>query len=144
MIQVTFKAKHFYYVVYYLKNKSIQQYYPIINRIATALVGNNDMTADFTISATVNEIVDIFKILTYLPEGQTNKINVEMDDMLLPQIVLGVADEQANGVGPDANGNLPENAYWQTIARDITYVKTSNTTIRDSIINTGKSFVDSL
>jgi hypothetical protein len=67
-----------------------------------------------------------------------------MDDMLLPQIVLGVADEQANGVGPDANGNLPENAYWQTIARDITYVKTSNTTIRDNIIDTGKSFIDSI
>jgi hypothetical protein len=144
MIQITFKAKHYYYVVHYLKNKSIQQYYPIINRIATVLVGNNDITADFTISATVSEIVDIFKILTYLPEGQTNKINVEMDDMLLPQIVLGIADEQANGIGPDADGNLPENAYWQTIARDITYIKTSNAAIKDSIINAGKSFIDSL
>jgi hypothetical protein len=144
MVQITFKSKHFYYVAYYLRDRSIQQYYPVINRIAVALAGNNDMTADFTISATVNEIIDIFAILTKLPEGQANKINVEMDDLFLPQIVLGIADEQANGIGPDADGNLPSDAYWQRIAQGITAIKVSNTAIRDSAINNGKLFVDSL
>ena len=144
MIQITLKAKHFYYIAYYLRDRSIQQYYPVINRIAVALAGNSDMTADFTISATVSEVIDIFKILTYLPEGQANKINVEMDDLLGPQIIAGATQEGINGIGPDADGNLPDNAYWQLIAQGITYTKTNNAAIRDSAINTGKSFVDSL
>lgn len=134
MVQVRLKAKHYYYIVHYLRNSSVQQYFSLINRLKITLNGNNDLDAFFNVSASVVEVIDMFKTLTVLPEGQANKINTEMDDLLLPQIVLGVADEQANGIGPDADGNLPDNAYWQLIAKGITYAKELNTAAREVAI----------
>jgi hypothetical protein len=144
MVQVRLKAKHYYYIVHYLRNSSVQQYFSLINRLKITLNGNNDLDASFDVSASVVEVIDMFKTLTVLPEGQSNKINTEMDDLLLPQIVLGIADEQANGVGPDADGNLPDNAYWQLIAQGITYAKNMNTTTRENAIQQGKSFIDQI
>ena len=144
MVQVRLKAKHYYYIVHYLRNSSVQQYFSLINRLKTALNGNNDLDASFDVNANVVEVVDMFKALTVLPEGQANRINVEMDDLLMPQIALGIADEQANGIGPDADGNLPDNAYWQLIARGITYAKELNTAARDGAIQQGKTLIDQI
>jgi hypothetical protein len=144
MVQLQLKAKHFYFIAFYLKDRSIQQYYSTITRIKTSLLGNTDPEALFTISGTVADVVTIFRILTGLPEGQANTLNVEMDNLLLPQIVLGIADEQAAGIGPDADGNLPENAYWQTIAKGITQIKDSNTAAREAAINEGKNIIDQI
>jgi hypothetical protein len=144
MVQITLKAKHYYYIIHYLRNASVQQSFSLISRLKTVLTGNNDLEASFIVSASVVEIITIFKTLTALPEGQANKINVEMDDLLLPQIVLGIADEQAAGIGPDAEGNLPDNAYWQLIAQGITYAKGLNTAAKDNAISQGKAFIDNL
>jgi hypothetical protein len=144
MVQITLKAKHFYYVVNYLRDRSIQQYYPVINRIAAVLLGNTDLEAQFSVDATSAEVIDIFKVLTYLPEGQSNILNSEMDDLLTPQIIAGASQEGANGIGPDADGNLPENAYWQIIAQGITYQKSINASARELAIQTGKTFIDSI
>ena len=144
MIQITLKARHFYYISYYLRDKSIQNYYFLINKISTALAGNTDEASDFTISATVNEMVDIFKLLTFLPEGQANSINVEMDDMLLPQIKSGISSEIANGTVPDRDGNLPDNAYWQLIAQGISIQKNASINVRNSAIQAGKLFIDQI
>jgi hypothetical protein len=144
MIQIQLKAKHFYYIVYYLRDRSIQQFYPLINRIAVVLSGNTDFDTLFTVDATPNEVINIFKILTYLPEGQANMLNVEMDDLLIPQIISGATQEGINGIGPDEEGNLPSNAYWQLIFRGISEQRLTNTTARDSAIENGKNFIDSL
>jgi hypothetical protein len=144
MIQITLKAKHYYYIIHYLRTSSVQQYFSLVNRLKIILNGNINLDASFTVNANVVEVIEMFKTLTVLPEGQANKINTEMDDLLLPQIVLGVADEQANGIGPDADGNLPENAYWQLIAQGITYAKGLNTTARENAITQGKTFIDQL
>jgi hypothetical protein len=144
MVQIRLKAKHYYYIVHYLRNSSVQQYFSLINRLKITLNGNNDLDAFFDVSASVVEVIDMFKTLTVLPEGQANKINTEMDDLLLPQIVLGIADEQSNGIGPDADGNLPNNAYWQLIAQGITYAKELNTSTKDNAITQGKTFIDQL
>jgi hypothetical protein len=144
MVQIRLKAKHYYYIIHYLRNSSVQQYFSLINRLKTALGGNNDLDASFDVNASVTEVIDMFKTLTVLPEGQANRINGEMDDLLMPQIVLGIADEQAAGIGPDADGNLPDNAYWQLIARGITYAKGLNTTARENAITQGKTFIDNL
>jgi hypothetical protein len=144
MVQVRLKAKHYYYIVHYLRNSSVQQYFSLINRLKITLNGNNDLDASFDVSANVVEVIDMFKTLTVLPEGQANKINTEMDDLLMPQIVLGIADEQAAGIGPDADGNLPDNAYWQLIAKGITYAKELNTTAREAAITNGKVLIDQI
>jgi len=144
MVQIRLKAKHYYYIVHYLRNSSVQQYFSLINRLKTALNGNDDLDASFDVNANVVEVIDMFKTLTILPEGQANKINTEMDDLLLPQIALGIADEQSAGINPDADGNLPNNAYWQLIARGIVYAKGVNTDARDNAITQGKSFLNQL
>jgi len=144
MIQITLKAKHFYFIAYQLKNFSIGQYFSLVSRLKTVLTGNTDLEVSFTVDASTDEVVTMFRILTQLPEGVANVINVEMDDLLLPQIVLGSADEQAAGIGPDANGELPYNAYWQRTARDITGIKDSNATARNSYISQGKELIDAV
>jgi hypothetical protein len=144
MINITLKANHFYFITYQLKNSTIEQYFSLVNRIKTALSGNNDLDASFTINTTPDEVIIIFRTLTVLPEGVANKINTEMDDLLLPQVVLGVADEQAAGIGPDAEGNLPANAYWQIIAKGITEIKDVNTLTRNTYITLGKALIDQI
>lgn len=144
MVQITLKAKHYYYIIHYLRTASVQQYFSLINRLKIALSENNDLEASFTLSTSVVEVLNMFKTLTVLPEGQANRINTEMDDLLIPQIILGVADEQANGIGPDTDGNLPDNAYWQLIAQGITYAKNLNTVARENAITQGKTFIDQL
>jgi len=144
MVNIQLKAKHFYFVTYQLRNSSINQYFSLISRIKTVLAGNTDLNALFSVSASPTEVITMYRTLTVLPEGVANQINIEMDDLLLPQIVLGVADEQANGIGPDADGNLPENAYWQIIAQGVTQIKDSNVATRDAAINEGKNIIDQI
>jgi hypothetical protein len=144
MVNITLKANHFYFITYQLKNSTIEQYFSLVNRIKTALIGNTDLNASFTIAASSEEVIVIFNTLTKLPEGVANTINTEMDDLLLPQIALGVADEQAAGIGPDADGNLPANAYWQIIAKGITETKDTNTLTRNNYITLGKALIDQI
>ena len=142
MIQITLKAKHYYFIVNQLRNFSVGQYFSLMNRIKTVLTGNTDLEASFTVDTNTDEIAAMFIVCTQLPEGVANIINVEMDDLLLPQIILGVADEQAAGIGPDADGNLPYEAYWQRTARDITAIKVNNANTRNSMISEGQSIID--
>jgi hypothetical protein len=134
MVDITLKANHFYFITYYLKNATIDQYFSLISRIKTALAGNTDLDLSFTISATPDEVITMFRMLTVLPEGMANKINSEMDDLLLPQIALGVADEQASGIEGD----------WHYIAANITETKTNNTAARDNAIQLGKTLIDQI
>lgn len=142
MIQITLKAKHYYFIVNQLRNFSVEQYFSLMNRIKTALTGNTDLEASFTVDTNTDEVTTIFRVCTRLPEGVSNIINVEMDDLLMPQIAAGVVAEQATGVGPDENGNLPYEAYWQRTARDITAMKASNTSERNAMIAEGQSIID--
>jgi hypothetical protein len=144
MIQVTFKAKHYYFIAFYLKNASIQQYYSLINRIKTALVGNTDLEADTMVETTIGEIINIYRVLTVLPEGVANIFNTEMSDLLQAQVIAGIADETANGNGPDAEGNIPSTAYWHITAGALTGLKAENASKRDAIVTEGKSLIDSL
>lgn len=143
MITITLKAKHFYYITYYLKNASIEKYFNLIIKIKTALFANNDNEATFSVNVEVSEVLDIFRILTFLPEGQFNKINSEMDDLLASQIETGVINEISAGHGPDSDGNLPDEAPWQMLARAITMIKNSNSSFREGIIQSGKDFINS-
>jgi hypothetical protein len=144
MVNIQLKAKHFYFVTYQLRNSSINQYFSLISRIKTVLAGNSDFDALFSVSASPTEVITMYRTLTVLPEGVANQINIEMDNLLLPQIVSGVTDEQTAGIGPDAEGNLPENAYWQIIGQGITEIKDSNTAARDAAITNGKTLIDQI
>jgi hypothetical protein len=79
-----------------------------------------------------------------LPEGTSNTFNSAMDDLLQTQVVAGMADEVANGNGPDADGNIPASAVWHITAGILTGLKNENTAKRNAIVNEGKSFIDQL
>ena len=137
MIQITLKAKHYYYIVRFLKNLSLEDYFSLFSRIKTALDGNTNDDAEFSVNASVGEVVNIYKRLTILPEGQANAINVEMDNMLLSQIQAGVTTEIQNSIPP-------EEAYWQQLAAVLTEIKTENTNSRLADIATGRSIIDAI
>ena len=134
MVDITLKAKHFYFITYHLKNATIDQYFSLISRIKTVLAGNVDLDLNFTISASADEVITMFRMLTVLPEGIANKINVEMDDLLTTQIAVGYIFETSNGVEGD----------WHYIASNITETKTNNTTARDNAIQQGKTLIDQI
>lgn len=144
MINITLKAKHFYYIVFYLRKAFIENYFSLVYRLKTALVGNTDYNADITVSATVDEVINIYKTLTVLPEGESSPINAEMLSTLEPQIVAGIIDEQTNGIVPDIDGNLPSDAYWQLIAKGIGFVSNNNISNRNIAIDAGKALIDAL
>ena len=141
MIQIKLKAKHYYYIVRFLKNYSLEQYFSLFSRISTALNGNVDNEALFSVNASVGEVINIYKILTILPEGQANVINTEMSDMLQTQIQAGAIQEITNGIVADENGNLPQEAYWQTLGAALTGFKNENALARDADIQTGKTLI---
>jgi len=134
MVDITLKAKHFYFITYHLKNGTIDQYFSLISRIKTTLAGNTDLNLSFTISASADEVITMFRMLTVLPEGIANKINVEMDDLLTTQIEVGYIFETANGIEGD----------WHYIAANITETKTNNTIARDNAIQQGKTLIDQI
>lgn len=137
MINVTLKAKHYYYILNFIKNNPIFQFVSVVTRIKAALGNNTDDNAEFSISASPSEIGDVYRILTQIPEGVGNVINVEMDQMLQPQILAGVTDEVAN--------NVPEEqAYWQQLASIVQQIKTTNFQTRDNAIIIGKSILASI
>lgn len=144
MINISLKAKHYYYIIYYLKSYSLERYFSLFNRIKTALDGNNDLEALFSVDASVGEVIDIYKTLTVLPEGQANIINGEMSDLLVQQIQTGAMQEIANGLVADENGTLPQGADWQSLGAAITGLRNGNITFRDSAIQNGKSIIDAL
>lgn len=144
MIQIQLKARHFYFISYYLRNASIIQYISLVNRIKDSLQGNQDMEQSFSVSTTADELIMIYKILTMLPEGQANALNDEMSALLLPQITNGVMAEQMNGIVPDAEGNFPNNAYFQIIANGISQTRANNLTMRNEAISNGKQLIDLL
>jgi len=144
MIQITLKAKHYYYIVRFLKNFSLEDYFSLFSRIKTALDGNTDDEAEFSVITSVGEVVNIYKRLTILPEGQANAINVDMATMLASQIQTGVGEEIANGIVMDADGNLPENAYWQQLGASLTQIRNENTASRLADIQTGKNILSGI
>jgi hypothetical protein len=144
MVQITLKAKHYYFISYYLRMATIEQYFSLISRFKTAMSSNTDLEQTFIVDAYPGEIIAIYRILTLLPEGQSNSINDEMSLLLEPQIQNGVANEIANGLFPDADGNIPENAYWQQIGYGIQETRTNNQNMRNVAIDLGKSLIDSI
>lgn len=144
MIQITLKAKHYYYIVRFLKNLSLEDYFSLFSRIKIALDGNINDEAEFSVITSVGEVVNIYKRLTILPEGQANAINVEMATMLASQIQIGAGEEIANGIVMDADGNLPANAYWQQLGASLTQIRNENTASRLADIQTGKNILSGI
>lgn len=125
MIPVQLKAKHFYFVANDLKRYSAEEFYTLIKRIAMQCGGMADDDL-VTVNTTVYDLVKIFQIIANKSEGQANRINTEMMQLLTPQIQAGVAADEAE---------------WIEAAQQITAIRESNWAITDAAIAAGKAFI---
>lgn len=144
MVQIILKAKHFYFIAYHLKNGTISQYFSLISRIKSALVNNTDLELNFAVDVNYEDVIMIYRILTLLPEGQSNSINTEMASLLEQQIGAGYIYETASGLVEDADGNLPDNAYWHKIAKEITYTRNNNILAKNNAIAEGQNIINTI
>jgi hypothetical protein len=143
MIQLQLKAKHFYYVAFALQDKPLRQFAGILSRMKDALVDNTDLDAMYTIDVSYNDLISVFTIVAALPEGLSSGINTEMNTLIMPQVQAGVIAEVQAGNVADADGNLPETAIYQRIAKTILEIKTGNASVMAIQIGLGQNIVNS-
>jgi len=143
MIQLQLKAKHFYYVAFALQDKPLRQFAGILSRMKDALLDNTDLDALYFVDVSYNDLISVFTIAAALPEGLSSSINTEMNLLIMPQITTGVIAEIQAGNVADADGNLPESAIYQRIAKTITEIKTGNANAMAIQIGLGQSIVHS-
>lgn len=128
MINISLKAKHFYLIAGHLKDRSAFYSQVINNSIQVATAGKlEDDTAAIDIE--VPKFVEIFQMLSGMPEGQYNRCNSEMMDLLTPQIEAGVQSGD------------PE---WIDAANQVNAIREVNWAVSTEMINKGKAFIDTI
>ena len=122
-ISVELKAKHYYLVAEILFSTAAYESYKTLNSIAVACQGTLDDDL-VTLLIAPEKVFYVYNILTYKPEGQFNRVNSEMYDLLLPQIQAG------------AQGG---NEQWIWLGTQIQSVRDQNLSVVDNMIANGKS-----
>lgn len=122
-IQVELKAKHYYLVAEILFSTAAYESFSTLNTIAAACAGAAD--DDLVIlPITPQRVFYVYSILTYKPEGQFNRVNTEMYDLLLPQI-------QAGYIAGDEK--------WMWLGSQISATRDQNLSVVNQMIANGKS-----
>ena len=123
MIQVQFKAKHYFLIADILFATAAYVSFSTLEKIKTACQGlNDDDTA--TVEIDVPTFISVFSILAQKPEGSYNDINTEMMDMLTPQIQAGIANDD------------PE---WISLGEQVTEIRANNLAVITNTIQSGKN-----
>lgn len=122
-IQVELKAKHYYLIAEILFSTAAYESYKTLNSIAIACTGVQDDDL-VTLLIAPDKVFYVYNILTYKPEGQFNRVNSEMFDLLTPQIQAGV---------------LAGDPDWQWLGSQIQTVRDQNLSVVDQMIANGKS-----
>lgn len=123
MIDVQLKAKHFYLIADNLFSVVASDSFTTLASIKTACSGSADEDL-VTVLIDPSKVVYVYNILTYKPEGQYNKINSEMDDLLTAQV---------------ATGSLAGNTEWIDLGNTIASIKANNLTVVSGSIESGKA-----
>lgn len=90
-MNVTLKAKHFYYISHFIKGWPAKDSVALINKIKAATAnGTAALSSDITIVSTPVALTKIYSSLTNEPEGRSSAINKEMSEELAPQMTAGV------------------------------------------------------
>ena len=125
MLTVNLKAKHLYYVCNDLRNFAASEYFSLLGRVKAACV---DLADDDVapVEVSVHDLVKIFNVVAYKPEGQANRINTDM-------MALLAADMEA--------GITAQDAEWIEASTQIEAIRNSNWNIADNAIAAGKAFI---
>lgn len=122
-IQVELKAKHYYLIAEILFSTAAYESYKTLTSIGIACTGMQDDDL-VTLLIAPEKVFYVYNILTYKPEGQFNRINTEMFDLLTPQIQAGA---------------LAGNTDWQWLGSQIQTVRDQNLAVVDQMVANGKS-----
>lgn len=125
MLQITLLTKHFFFIANELKNLAAYQYFDLLNNIKAA-TAQKLITEEATIQATVEQVTQIFTMLSQKKEGEVNMINTEMLELLTPQIMQNV--QQGN-------------EEWLQLYTQINSIRQTNWAITDAAIENGKTFL---
>lgn len=120
MITIQLKVKHFYAISDILFDTVASSSFEVLQKIKVACnnLNDNDLTS---VDVNVSHFFEIFLALSKKPEGSYNMINTEMMDLLKPQIIAGI------------NNNDPE---WILLNEGVTNIRNNNWQLLDlSIIN---------
>jgi hypothetical protein len=123
MINVELKAKHYFLIAELLFASAAYESFNTLSSIKTACEGSADDDL-VTLDIAAGDVIKVYNILTYKPEGQFNRINTEMFDMLAPQIQAGMTagDEE-----------------WIYLGTSLEATRQSNLGVADSLVASGKS-----
>jgi hypothetical protein len=110
MINVELKVKNFYLISYILFKDEASLSFSVLEKIKTACFNklDDDLT---TVESDVDFFITVFRKLSNQPEGEYTLPNEEMYNLLLPQIVEGVSNDD-----PD----------WILLATQVEAIRTTN------------------
>jgi hypothetical protein len=110
MINVELKVKNFYLISYILFKDEASLSFSVLEKIKTACFNklDDDLT---TVESDVDFFITVFRKLSNQPEGEYTLPNEEMYNLLLPQIVEGVSNDD-----PD----------WILLATQVESIRTNN------------------
>jgi hypothetical protein len=122
-IQLELKVKHFYLVAEALFSTAASDSFETLNVIKNACAGflDDDLVS---ILISPSRVFDVYKNLTFRPEGQFNRVNNEMFDLLVPQMQAGVASG---------------NQQWIDLYSQIEGLRTANLSVVDIMIVNAKA-----
>ena len=127
MVQVELKVKHYYYITNLLMTYQADEAFHLLKRIKMQI---SDTSLDDDLISVYVEPSDVGKIFARLsskPEGEANRINSEMMDLLSPQIAAGVQ-----------NGDQE----WTEIYGKVTEIREANWANAQTEIDRGKYFIN--
>ena len=125
MITIELKVKHFFLIADILFNMVSSQSFSTLLKIKNACENKlDDDLAQITIE--LDGLFLVYNILTSKPEGQYNRINGEMQDLLFTQIQNEISKPEP----------LSE---WIQLAEKLNEIRTQNLSVVDFYINQGKN-----
>lgn len=123
MINVELKSKHYMCIADILFTTAAYESFSTLEKIKAACAGLPDDEL-VVVNFPGSTVFQVYSILTYRPEGQFNRINTEMYDLLVPQIQAGVqAGDQE----------------WIDLGTQLQQVRDINLQVVDQMIISGKS-----
>lgn len=123
MINVELKSKHYMCIADILFASSAYESFSTLEKIKAACAGLPDEEL-VTVNFPGSTVFQVYNILTYRPEGQFNRINTEMYDLLVPQIQAGVQSGDQE---------------WIDLGTQLQQVRDVNLQVVDQMIISGKS-----
>lgn len=123
MINVELKSKHYMCIADILFTVAAYESFSTLEKIKAACAGLPDEEL-VVVNFPGSTVFQVYNILTYRPEGQFNRINTEMYDLLVPQIQAGAqAGDQE----------------WIDLGTQLQQVRDTNLQVVDQMIISGKS-----